>query len=175
MKNSTLLVRSLFLIILIAGSAHLVTYASQKNTKKFSKSENKVLSDTTTKKHKRESKSERSIINLETDYIIGKWKVTYNSKEFKGAIVYEIKKEDNMFNAYILKYQDENGNSQKAESIKTLVIKSFDGYQGKGQYLVMYKGEKYDVECNIDMLDNSTFKLSYDSYGYDGIEIWKKQ
>lgn len=156
MKNSTLLFRSLFFIILIASSAHLVTYASQNNTEKLNSLE----------ENKEKSK---------TDYIIGSWKFKYNSTDFNGAVIYEIKKEKGFFNAYIFEYQDENGNSQKAKNVKTLVIKSFDGYKGKGQYMITYKGEKYDVDCNIDMLDENTFKLNYDYYGYSDVETWKKQ
>ncbi len=174
MKNSTLLFRSLFFIILIAGSAHLVSYSSRKNTNSINTQENKFPRDTTIQEGKQESKSVGKFMNPETDYIIGKWKVRHNSKNYNGTIVYEIKKEYDLFNAYILEYQDENGNSQRVESIKTLVIKLFDGYKGKGQYMIAYEGEKYDVACDINMLDNNTFKLSYDFYGYGDVETWKK-
>ena len=175
MKNSTLLFRSLFFIILIAGSAHLVTFASQKNTIKSNTLENRFSLDTTLQKDKYESKVKNNIINSNTDYLIGSWKVMYNSKDFKGAIVYEIIKENDMYNAYIMEYQDENGNSQKAKKIKTLVINPFKGYKGKAQYMITYEGENYDVECDINIIDDNIFKLSYDSYGYSDIETWKKQ
>ncbi len=175
MKNSTLFFRTLFFIILIAGTAHLVTYASQQKVNTNESLETEVSFEDTVEQTKQESKTEENNRDLETDYIIGKWKVIYDDKDFKGGIVYEIKKEGNVFNASTLEYQDEKGNSQKAKKIKTLVIKKFDGYKGKGIYIITYKGKKYDVECDIDMVDENTFKLSYESYGYSDIETWERQ
>ena len=173
MKNSTLIFRSLAVIIFIAGSAHLISYASQ-NTNynyqepirfdKIDKTNNEVEIQSTNKK-----------INPEINYIVGKWKVTYNTDDFKGAIVYDIKKQGNIFNAYTYQYQDKNGNSLKAENSKTLTIKKFDGYKGKGIYEIEYEKQKYQVECEIDMVDENTFKLSYDYYGYSDVETWKRQ
>ncbi|WP_298511625.1 hypothetical protein [uncultured Kordia sp.] len=160
MKNSTLLFRSLLVIILLAGGAHLVTYAAQN---KDSITTNEVIPDT-----------ENTAPNYETDYIVGKWIVNYNSDDYKGAIVYDIKKEGNKFNAYTYEYQDEKGYGEKAEKTKTLTINSFDGYKGKGTYKIEYEGETYDVQCNIDMVDENSFKLSYDYYGYGDVETWKR-
>lgn len=160
MKNSTLLFRSLLVIVLVAGGAHLVTYASQNNSSSIPKTTN--------------SSNENTISNYETDYIVGKWKVTYNSKEFNGAIVYDIQKEGNTFNAYTHEYQDEKGYGEKAKKTKILIIKSFDGYKGKGEYKIEYEGETYNVACTIDMVDENTFKLSYESYGYSDVETWKR-
>jgi len=30
------------------------------------------------------------------------------------------------------------------------------------------------VPCQIDMVDENTFKLSYDYYGYSDVETWKR-
>jgi hypothetical protein len=100
--------------------------------------------------------------------------VTYDSKEFKGAIVYDIRKEGKKFNAYTYEYQDLEGNGEKAEKVKTLIIESFDGYKGKGIYKVDYEGETYEIACNIDMKDENTLLLSYESYGYSDVETWKR-
>ncbi|MEX0288058.1 MAG: hypothetical protein AB3N14_03025 [Flavobacteriaceae bacterium] len=154
MKNSTLLFRSLAVIIFIAGSAHLVTYASQ--NKKVSKIIiNKASSD--------------------SQAILGNWKVTYNDEEFKGSVLYEIVEEDSHFVAYTIAYQDENGYSKKAERTKSLIIESFDGYEAKGDYSISYEGEKYHIECDIEMVSEGTFRLSYDYYGESAVEIWIKQ
>lgn len=160
MKNSTLVFRSLFVIILLAGSAQLVTYAAQEKPV--------ITKDSTT------ITTEKTVTNWETDYIIGKWKVSYDSEEFKGTVVYTIKKEGKVFNAYTYKYQDAQGNSEPAENTKTLIIQSFDGYKGKGVYKVTYEGENYDIECFIDMIDENTFQLSYESYGFSDVETWKR-
>ena len=110
----------------------------------------------------------------DTDYIIGKWRVTYDSEAFKGTIVYDLKKEGKVFHAYTFQYEDENGDSQKAEGTKALTIQEFDGYKGTGVYLSTYEGETYDVVCQIDMVDENTFMLSYDYYGYSDMETWKR-
>ncbi|WP_420573872.1 hypothetical protein [Kordia sp.] len=160
MKNSTLLFRSLLIIILLAGGAHLFTYAAQNNN--------------SIKVNETNSSTENTLPNNETDYIIGKWSVQYKEKEFNGAIIYDIKKEGNKFNAYTHAYQDAQGNSEKAKKSKILIIKSFDGYKGKGIYKIEYQEEIYDVACQIDMLDENTFKLSYEAYGYSDVETWKR-
>ncbi len=165
MKNSTLLFRSLAIVILIAGCAHLVTYAS-KNSGYNYKTEETTTEDIISENEK--------TYDQNTDFITGKWKVTYNSKAFKGSIVYEIKKEGSKFNAYTSQYLDEKGNTQKAEGDKALIIKSFDGYRGDGTYRIEHEGEIYNVECTINMLDENTFELKYDYYGYSDIETWKR-
>ncbi|WP_298420398.1 hypothetical protein [uncultured Kordia sp.] len=168
MKNSTLLFRSLLVIVFIAGGAHLVTYASQNSPQNFNSY------DDTTSVNSAEKTSQYTI-NNETDYIVGKWIVKYNEKEFKGSILYEIQKEGNKFNAYTVSYLDKVGHSEKAKKTKTLSITSFDGYKGKGIYEIEYEGEIYDVDCTIDMVDENTFQLSYNYYEYNGFETWKKQ
>ncbi len=189
MKNSTLLFRSLGIVILLAGTAHLFTFAANKgdfNNKDNAvvMSENDLTSDSLANTALRESTAGKAIkpkqqngtnYKQATDYIIDKWKVTYSSEEYKGSIIYEIKKVGKIFEAYTYQYEDENGYSQKAEGAKTLTIESFDGYKGKGIYKIEYEGEKYDIACQIDMVDENTFKLSYDYYGYSDVETWKRQ
>ncbi|PIA77386.1 hypothetical protein BFR04_08015 [Gaetbulibacter sp. 4G1] len=172
MKDSTLLFRSLATIIFIGGIAHLTSYASQKDDINHNYEES---IDSNQENVFPEDEKPKSNNNLETDYIVGKWKVNYNTEDFNGAVFYNIKKEGKIFNAYTYQYQDKNGNSEKAEGLKTLIIKSFDGYQGKGVYTIEYEQQQYQVDCQIDMVDENTFKLSYDYYGYSDIETWKRQ
>lgn len=172
MKDSTILFRSLAIIIFIAGIAHLATYASQDN--RFIK-KNDTIKNQFEKTTSNDYEQDFSKDYLETDYIIGKWKVNYNNNDFKGAILYDLKKEGNEFNAYTYEYLDGEGNSKEAEPNKTLTIKSFDGYQGNGIYRFDYEGEQFQVDCSIDMLDENTFQLRYDYYGYADVETWKRQ
>lgn len=178
MKNSTLLFRSIAVIILLAGSAHLVSYAAQGTSyeaESIKIKENVEVSSTSGLPVKvNEAQKELENYNEETDYIIGNWKVTCDSEDYKGVIVYTIKKEGKLFNGYTYQYEDKNGNSEKANLEKTLIIKSFDGYKGKGVYNIKYEGKTYDVPCDIDMVDENTFKLSYDYYGYGDIETWNR-
>ena len=174
MKNSTLVFRSLAIIIFVAGIAHLASYASQSEAVHYNYNEpTEVNSEQDLTEG--EDTVNTSDYNLETDYIIGNWKVNYNSKDFKGAVVCNIKKEGEVYNAYTHQYLDEKGYSEKAEGAKTLTIKSFDGYKGKGVYIFDYENEKHQVDCQIDMVDENTFKLSYDYYGYSDVETWKRQ
>ena len=174
MKNSTLVFRSLAIIIFIAGIAHLVTYASQNdalnNNNEKSRDPNQLQIPSEDL-----NQNEKTSRNPEIDYIVGKWKVFYKDEGFKGAVVYDIIKEGPFFNAYTHQYQDEKGNAEKAEGSKTLIIKGFDGYKGKGIYTVEYEQQHYQVDCQIDMVDENTFKLSYDYYGYSDMETWKRQ
>ncbi|GAA4278055.1 hypothetical protein [Aquimarina mytili] len=174
MKKTTLVFRSLAVIIFIAGIAHLTSFASQKDDLNYSYEDSIDLNQ---KQNLYQDENPKKITksNPETDYIVGKWKVSYNSDNFKGAVVYSIKKEGKVFNAYTHQYQDEKGNQKKAEGAKTLIIKSFDGYKGKGRYTVEYEDQQYQVNCQIDMVDENTFKLSYDHYGYGDVETWKRQ
>lgn len=176
MKNSTLLYRSLLFIILIAGSAHLVTYASQSNTEKSDTSteESTTTVENTIPSEEKSEPSKEEVLNEETNAIEGKWKVSYDSSELKGSIIYIIKKESNVFNAYTHTYEDKDGYTQKAEGAKTLVITTFDGKKGVGNYSVEFEGENYTIECKIELLDDNTFTLSYDYYGYSDVETWKK-
>ncbi|CAL2085872.1 hypothetical protein [Tenacibaculum sp. 190524A02b] len=160
MKNSTLLFRTLFFIILIAGSAHLVSYASKSNT---------YTTNSGTEKLVKTSQKTSNTIDFE-----GKWKVQYKNTEFNGFIIYHIKKEGSVFNAYTYKYEDENGYSENAPKEKILTIKSSYKNSAKGMYILTYKNEKYKVDCKINIHNNHTFKLSYNAYGYNGVETWKK-
>ncbi len=176
MKNSTLLYRTLFLIILIAGSAHLVTYASHNNTEKSDASTKKPATtvENTISTEEKSNTIKEEVLEVETNVIEGKWKVSYDSSELNGSIIYAIKKEANVFNAYTHTYEDENGYTQKAEGTKTLAITSFDGKKGVGNYSVQFEGESYTIACKIELLDDNTFTLSYDYYGYSDVETWKK-
>ncbi len=179
MKSSTLLFRSLAIVILIAGSAHLVSYTSIHSENSKSKLKLKEGVDTNSEINSTENSSAAEIKNQEgfdntTDYIIGKWKVNYHSKDFNGAVIYDLKKEQHIFNAYTYEYQDQNGNTEHAKSSKILSIEKFDGHKGEGIYNIEYEGKQYDVPCTIDMIDENTFKLSYDYYGYSDTETWKK-
>lgn len=168
MKNSTLVFRSLTIIIFIAGGAHLFTFASQNSGYNYQIEDTNntdVLSD----------KEQTTSFDYNTDFILGKWKVTYNSKEFNGAVVYEIKKKDNRYNAYTYQYLDKDGYAEKAEQTKILSIKSFDGLKGKGTYSLEYEGEKYAVDCTIEVQSATSFVLKYDAYGYKDTETWIKQ
>ncbi len=189
MRNSTLVFKSLGIIVLLAGIAHLFTYVAKKDSLKDEENtaishevmlvadslENSITSSSPKKTELTPVKKKRTSYNEETDYIIDKWKVAYNSSDFSGSIIYDIRKEGKVFNAYTYQYEDKNGNIQKAEDAKVLMIKSFDGYKGIGIYKIEYEGEKYDIDCQIDMVDENTFKLSYDYYGYSDVETWKRQ
>lgn len=190
MSNTTLFLRSLAVIILLSGFAHIFAYTSQGSqpevvveTSLPTDTSNSLLDtiaepSASTEVAKTDTPPKQlpkpTNYNAETDYITGKWKVTYDSEAFKGAIIYNLKKEGKTFNAYTFQYEDENGYSQKAEGFNILTIKKFDGYQGTGIYKLEYEGEKYDVACQIDMVDENTFKLSYDYYGYSDVETWKR-
>lgn len=170
MKSSVLLFRSLAIIIFIAGGAHLFNYLSPNQTSSIETNSNLLKS--------KNNIEEKSVLQnkapLSVKDITGKWKVVYNSEEFKGSIIYNLINENNLINAYTWEYQDENGNREKAANEIALIIQKFDGSNGKGSYNIMYEGKKYDVDCEIKIINKTTFELSYDYYGYGDTETWKK-
>ncbi|MEX0316278.1 MAG: hypothetical protein AB3N18_19005 [Allomuricauda sp.] len=173
MKNSTLVFRSLGIIIFLAGLAHLFSFGVNVNdASPTSATKTNQQIEVANPNEKLETEAP---FREETDYLTDKWKVAYDTDEFKGAIIYNIKKEGKVFNAYTYKYEDENGYAEKAEGTKTLTITSFDGTRGKGIYTIEYEGEKYQIDCQIAMKDENTFTLSYDYHGYGDVETWKRQ
>ncbi|SNZ00921.1 hypothetical protein [Flagellimonas pacifica] len=177
MKNSTLVFRSLGIIIFLTGLAHLFSFGVSAGGD-FPTSVTET--DQETIQHPEATKPAENLDSntqsgKETDYIIDKWKVVYNTDEYKGAIVYAIKKEGTVFNAYTYQYEDENGYTEKAEGTKILTITSFNASKGKGIYSVAFEGEKYKIDCKIALVDENTFTLSYDYYGYTDVETWKRQ
>ena len=170
MKNSIVVFRSLAILIVLAGTAHLISYASPKQGTKQA-----IEVSTDAYSNPKPSKEENSSEILETDYLEGNWKVNYSTEGFKGAVVYTIKKEGEAFHAFTYQYQDEQGNSEEADGAKTVTIKTFDGTTGKGVYTMEYKQEVYEIDCQIARVDENTFTLSYDYYGYSDVETWKRQ
>ena len=166
MKKSTLFFRSVLVIFLLAGSAHLVTYSSQ-NRNTIDKATTD-LNSTSPIHQDEEIKS-----SVETD-LTGKWKVTYNTDEFKGAIIYSIKKEKNKYQAYLVEYQDQEGYAEKANNDKIVNFSSPKDNKANGSYKYKYEGKTYDIDCIILIINNTTFELSYDYFGYSGVETWKK-
>ena len=158
MKKTTLIFRSLGILVLLTGIAHLFSLAAQKNTINTIADETVTMdsssailenvSEEGTLKSQGQTTSPTTMTdNRSTDYIIGQWRVTYNSEAFKGAIIYNIKKEGNVFNAYTHQYEDDRGYTQKGEGTKALMIKTFDGYTAKGTYIITYEGGK--IRCEL--------------------------
>lgn len=177
MKNSTLLFRSLAIIIFIAGVAHLVNLGL-KNTSETSQVEYYSGEDFPLTEDSKLAENNTDSIpqnyNETIDYIVGSWKVTHKTKDFDGAILYTLKKEGNVFNAYSIAYLDTQENKEQITPKKILVIDQFDGYKGSGSYNFTYEGAQYDVACQIDMIDENTFAMSYEFYGYGDVETWKR-
>lgn len=189
MKNSTLIFRSFIVVFVIVGTAHFFStkteaVSDEVETKKMDepdvykdtvkqKEESRLVDDKVTYMNEEVKSAKKIEANMETDYIIGNWKVELDTDEFKGAIVYDLKKEKDVFKAYTLKYI-QAGESELADKVMTLSIESFDGYKGVGVYHIEFEDEKYEVPCQIDMVDENTFKLSYDYYGCSDTETWKR-
>lgn len=160
MKKSTYFL-ILFVLIILVGGFQLTSYASQTEKPTIIKFDEPARSN-----YLDESQQK--------NFLEGNWKVKYNSEEMKGAISYVIKKEGDVFNAFTTEYFDEDGQSMKADGEKTLIVKSFNGKSGVGTYKFEYEGKQYDVLCKIHKIDDNSFKLSYEFYGYSGSEIWKR-
>ncbi|MFD2567266.1 hypothetical protein [Pseudotenacibaculum haliotis] len=180
MKIANITFKVLGYIIILGGLALLVLFAlypSEYEMDYYTQEEyvegNSVVTQPTSEEKTKETTTiEKSTTEQEAISLTGKWKVTYKSLE--GSIVYDIKKEGKLFNAYTSEIQDENGYGEKVTAVKTLIIKSFNGKRGKGTYKVEFEGKKYNVPCKIKLIDKHTFQLSYDYYGYKDTEVWKR-
>ncbi|OSY87436.1 hypothetical protein WH52_11200 [Tenacibaculum holothuriorum] len=174
MKTSNVIFKILGYFIILGGLALLIFYALYPSEIDWEINSEKNDYPTEIYEYKEpQSKSNKPTTSNSKVMLSGKWKVAY--KDLGGAMVYNIKKEGTIFNAYTYEVQDENGYGEKVSPLKTLIIKSFNKKNGKGIYKISYEGKKYDVPCKIKFLNKSTFELSYDYYGQSGVETWKKQ
>ena len=178
MKRSTLIFRSLAVIIILAGLAQMFTYAANNREIDTQVVQNDMALEleTSSAENKTEEKDKNTTKPLNNpEFLVGKWKVNYDAKEFKVAVIYRITKKGNNFIGSTYQYEDSEGFSERAEGTEVLKIKSFNGQKGVGIYSIEYEGEKYDIDCEIKKMDENTFKLSYDYYGYGDVETWKRQ
>lgn len=181
MKIANSIFKVLGYIIILGGLGTLIVFAlypSQDEweyyTQEASVEEQYSTEDTTEEKpQKKVSSTAKTAKSKNTVSLIGKWKVVY--KSLNGSVVYDIKKEGKIYNAFTYEVQDENGYGEKVPLVKTLIIKYFNGKKGKGTYKVEFEGKKYDIPCKINLKDNNTFLLSYDYYGYKDTEVWKRE
>ncbi|MEM7187330.1 MAG: hypothetical protein AAF466_11790 [Bacteroidota bacterium] len=161
MKYTWLALKSALVIVVLAGAAHYFSSVAIEQP------------ETTTTEMVVPVSSET--VEAETDFLEGLWKVRYRSTEFNGNVVFSIKKENDRYNAYMHQYEDEHGYSEEADGEKALEITQFDGAKGSGIYPFEYENEVYEIECDIKKVDENTFELSYDYYGYSDTETWKRQ
>ncbi|CAL2104552.1 conserved protein of unknown function [Tenacibaculum sp. 190130A14a] len=181
MKIANSIFKVLGYIIILGGLATLVVYALYPSpdeweyyTQEGSIETQYVTKDVTEEKTKKIiTTTKKNVKNNNVVSLVGKWKVVY--KNLNGSVIYNIKKEGKTYNAFTYEVQDENGYGEKVPSVKTLIVKYFNGKKGKGIYKVEFEGKKYDIPCKINLKDNSTFLLSYDYYGYKDTEVWKRE
>lgn len=162
MQNLKLLMISLGVIAILAGIPHLLAGQSKPN-------QNKVTVEASP-----EPQEPPKVVKKENvDLILGKWKVSYNSEEFKGTAINEITESNGNLIGITVAFLDEYGNSQKAnDTILEMAHKKSNIY--KGVYQLDYEGERYKVPCKIQSLSQTQLQLSYDYYGYADTEIWNK-
>jgi major membrane immunogen (membrane-anchored lipoprotein) len=183
MKIADKIFKSVGYVIILGGLALLIFYAVYPS-ELYGDADYNYVSETEKSEYVTETTNQTSQQNTEnavienqkeeTSTLEGHWKVTYNSQDLKGAMVYSIKKEGKKFIAYTYEMQDENGYGQKTPAEKALTIKSFNGKRANGTYKLEYEGKTYDVPCKIKLIDTNTFQLSYDYYGYGDTETWKR-
>lgn len=147
MSKLKLTLISLLIIVALAGTAHL--FAN--------------LNKTVHKVNKKEQLTE----------LEGRWKVYYESEEFTGFVINEIRSESGSLKAYTVGYNDMKASAADSEN-PILIFDSFDGRNGTGTYITVYEGKTYELACKIHLKNASTLKVSYDYYGEGAVEIWNK-
>ncbi|MGX1931084.1 hypothetical protein [Flagellimonas sp. 2504JD4-2] len=162
MHNLKLFVISLVVIVTLAGIPHLVAEQTKPESKE-------VLTTTPQKTLQQPDQVEKENNNV----LLGKWKVTYDPGEFKGAAINKISEHNGKITGVTVAYMDEYGNVEEANDI-ILEITAEKTELYKGVYRLDYEGESYKVPCKIQLVSETQLRLSYDYYGYADTEIWNK-
>ncbi len=159
MKNSTLVIRSFLIVAIIAGIPHLLAlYAKSDEV-------NEIVT---------EAEITESIEPVEESwapYWPGKYEVSFQELEEKA--VYEIRKEGGQLKAYSIELIDNKGNRFKDNSLVMEEIKIEENL-AKADYEIEYEGEKFKVGCQMEMDNEGNIILTYEYYGYEGKETWKR-
>ena len=162
MHNLKLFIISLGVIATLAGIPHLV--ANQ------TKPEPKEVSPATPQES---SQKPNQVAKEDNNVLLGKWKVTYDSGEVKGATINKISERDGKMTGVTVAYMDEYGNAEKAnDTILEITVEKPKVL--KGIYKLEYEGESYKVPCKIQLVSETQLRLSYDYYGYADTETWNK-
>ncbi|WP_420604125.1 hypothetical protein [Flagellimonas sp.] len=162
MQNLKLLITSLGVIAVLAGIPHLLANQSKSTQNKVA-----VKTPPETLEPSKETHNDSN------DFLLGKWKVQYDSEEFRGAVINEIKESNEKMIGVTIAYLDEYGNSQKAnDTILEITLEKSKTYTGI--YRLDYEGERYKIPCEIRSISGTQLQLSYDYYGYADTEIWNK-
>ena len=171
MKSSKLLLISITIIIILAGTAHL--FAMMSGNPNSSDSNDNSPDIIQTEITGTINDSQELIKNTPLDKLAGNWKVDYKTNEFTGSIINSLKIEGDIVKGFTIKYVDQYGDELKENKLVVL-IKSFDGVKGKGIYKLDYEGKNYDIPCTIKMNSDRQFQLVYSYYDYKGSETWNK-
>ena len=104
--------------------------------------------------------------------LLGKWDIEYVGEKEKA--VYEFRMENGKVKGYSILIIDEKGTEYKDNSLVLENIE-FDGDEGEADYSMDYEGEKYEMECEIDMASDKHIVVKYSYWGYKGKEVWRKK
>ncbi len=147
MKNSVLLFRSILIIALLTGIAHLFSSKSTFNPDS----------------------------NTGFDFLDREWKNEYYSESTQANLVYRFYREHNVYKAYLIRIENQKGTTYINSTKESITIHNFDGKKGSGIYNFEYQGENHISPCEIIIQNKDSFKLCYEYYGQSECEIWKKQ
>lgn len=103
----------------------------------------------------------------------GRWRVEYDEPWFTGSLVYDLRKEDDAIEGYLVEMVDNNGQSVPANSL-IFELRRWDGTKGEGIYSMDYEGDRYEAECDIELQSAGGLRVRYSYYGYDGDETWTR-
>ena len=107
--------------------------------------------------------------------LAGEWTLEYEDSDISLTLVYDLREEQGQLNGYLVEMVDESGHSAQANTlIFELVSWNTDELTGEGVYHVEYEGDRYAVECVVELQDSGELRVRYNYYGYNGDEIWKR-
>lgn len=112
----------------------------------------------------------QNVVAENDSLLLGYWEVQYEDPTVK--VVYELKQEQGVIKGYSVQLEDEDGNTMRDNTL-AILINSVSDKTTKARYFMEYKGEKYEVNCELKIEANKLI-LTYSYFGFDEQEVWHK-
>ena len=154
MSSGKLLIRSLLIILVLAGVPHLFARLSKSSDSEHQSDQKQVIKN--------------------TEKLVGIWKLEYMLDEENTQLYYQLESNEKGGVTGFLLNSESSGESIKSNSTKVFELTEFDGHTGKGMYSFQYRGYHYQIECQITLIDNKTLDVSYLLDGMKTNELWIK-
>ena len=111
--------------------------------------------------------------DLSANKLLGRWELHHEDEDFRGTLLYHLKKRGDTIKGYNTKITDEAGHTIYT-NVLVFTLKSFKNNQGHGLYHIEHQGKPYTLQCHLRWINEAKLKVQYDYYGQKINEIWNK-